>query len=51
MSVAEQSPQRAFLVTDKFGPYVMYEKERRDARVRFVTRERLQTFVDGFALE
>lgn len=51
VSVAEQSPQRAFLVTDKFGPYVMYEKERRDARVRFVTRERLQTFVDGFALE
>jgi hypothetical protein len=49
--VAEQSPQRAFLVTDKFGPFVMYEKERRDARVRFVTRERLQTFVDGFALE
>ena len=51
VSVAEQSPKRAFLVTDKFGPYMMYEKERRDARVRFVTRERLQTFVDGFALE
>ena len=41
VSVAEQSPQRAFLVTDKFGPYMMYEKERRDSRVRFVTRERL----------
>ena len=51
VSVAEVGPRRAFLVTDKFGPYVMYEKERRDARVRFVTRERIQTFVDGFALQ
>jgi hypothetical protein len=37
-------------VTDKFGPYVMYEKERRDPRCRFITRERLQVFVDSFAL-
>jgi hypothetical protein len=51
VSVAEVGPRRAFLVTDKFGPYMMYEKERRDARVRFVTRERIQTFVDGFALQ
>ena len=27
------------------------EGARRDARVRFVTRERIQTFVDGFALQ
>ncbi len=50
VSVAEEGPRRAFLVTDKFGPYVMYEKERRDPRCRFITRERLQTFVDSFAL-
>ena len=38
------------LITDKFGPYSMYERERRDKRVVFVTRERLQAFVDSFGL-
>jgi len=46
----EQSPARALLVTDKYGPYLIYEKERREPRCRFVTRERLQAFVDGFVL-
>lgn len=50
IAVARDNPNRALLVTDKFGPYVMYEKERRDPRCRFITRERLQTFVDSFAL-
>ena len=41
---------RGLLVTDKFGPFSVYEKERREPRVRFLTRERLQkvavTFID-----
>jgi hypothetical protein len=50
IAVARDNPDRALLVTDKFGPYVMYEKEKRDPRCRFITRERLQVFVDSFAL-
>jgi hypothetical protein len=41
---------RGWLVTDKFGPFSVYEKERRMPQCRFVTRERLQGVVDGFAL-
>ena len=41
---------RGLLVTDKFGPFSIYEKERREPRVRFVTRERLQRVVDSLAL-
>ena len=42
---------RALLVTDKYGPFEVYERERRDPRCRFITRERLQKFVDSMALE
>ncbi len=41
---------RALLVTDKYGPFEIYERERRDPRVRFITRERLQKFLDAMAL-
>ncbi len=40
---------KGLLFSDKFGPHLVYEKERRDARVRFITRERLQAFVDSIA--
>jgi hypothetical protein len=50
-AVAQSNPRRAMLVTDKFGPYAMYERERRDKRLVFVTRERLQGFVDSFGLQ
>ncbi len=43
--------ERALLVTDKFGPFEVYERERRDPRCRFITRERLQKFVDSMALD
>jgi len=49
-AVAERNPDRALLVTDAFGPYIVYEKERADPRCRFITRERLQAFVDSFTL-
>ena len=48
VAVAQANPSQAILVTDKFSPYAMYERERRDKRLVFVTRERLQAFVDSF---
>jgi len=41
---------RGLLITDKFGPYTIYEKERANPSCRFITRERLQAFVDSIAL-
>ncbi len=41
---------RAMLFTAKYGPYAVYEKERRNKKVTFMTRERLQTFVDSVAM-
>lgn len=51
VAVAQLKPHQAILVTDKFSPYSMYERERRDDRLVFVTRERLQAFVDSFGLQ
>ena len=51
IEVAQRNPHRALLITDKFGPYLVYEKERSDPRCRFITRERLQAFVDSFAIQ
>lgn len=50
VAVSQANPRRAILITDKFGPYGIYERERRDPRLVFVTRERLQSFVDSFDL-
>ena len=50
VGVAQSNPATAILVTDKFSPYEMYEREKRDKRLVFVTRERLQAFVDSFGL-
>jgi hypothetical protein len=47
---AQLNPSQAILVTDKFSPYSMYQRERRDKRLVFVTRERIQGFVDSFGL-
>ncbi|MDJ0960036.1 MAG: hypothetical protein QNJ88_05220 [Acidimicrobiia bacterium] len=41
---------RGMLVTEKYSPFLVYDKERREPRVRFITRERLQAFVDSFSL-
>ncbi len=41
---------RGILLSEKWAPFEIYERERRDPRVRFVTRERLQGFVDALAL-
>ncbi len=41
---------RGLLVTDKYSPFMVYERERREKRVRFMSRERLQHFVDAVAV-
>lgn len=47
----EQSKaNRGMLVSEKFGPFSIHDMERRNPRVRFVTRERLQKLVDSMAL-
>ncbi len=38
------------LVTEKYAPFEVYEWERRDRRLRFITRERLQRFLDALAI-
>ena len=50
VAFGQSRADRAMLVTEKYGPFMVYDKERREPRVRFITRERLQTFVDGFSL-
>lgn len=48
VGVTQTNPDQGVLITDKYSPYSMYERERRDKRLVFVTRERLQAFVDSF---
>jgi hypothetical protein len=52
LAVLAASPtvDKVMLVTDKFSPYAMYDREKRTDAVIFVTRERLQSFVDSFGL-
>ncbi len=46
-----QAPaSRGLLFTEKFGPFVISEKERRTGTVRFITRERFQRWVDAISL-
>jgi hypothetical protein len=47
---AGSGAERGLLFSAKYGPYLVYDKERREPRARFITRERLQSFVDGFSL-
>lgn len=41
---------RGLLLSEKWAPFEIHERERRDSRVRFVTRERLQAFADALAI-
>lgn len=47
---ASARTDRAMLLTDKYGPYLIYAKERVNPETLFVVRERLQAFVDAVAL-
>jgi hypothetical protein len=51
--LADFSTSRAnqgILVTDKYGPTRIYEIEKRQPKVRFITRERTQRLIDSMAL-
>lgn len=50
MDLARSPMKRGMLVTEKYGPFAVYSLERRDPRIRFVTRERLQKAIDALAL-
>jgi len=42
--------ERGLFVSDKYAPFGVFDREAREPRIRFLTRERLQKFVDGLAL-
>lgn len=50
LSFEQSGLDRGMLVSEKFAPFSIYDRERRDPRIRFVTRERLQKFVDSMSL-
>jgi hypothetical protein len=41
---------RALLISDKYGPFMTHDIEDKDSRIRFITRERAQAFIDSMAL-
>ena len=41
---------RGLLITEKFSPFEVYDRERREPRMRFITRERLQAFIDALSV-
>lgn len=41
---------RGMLISDRYSPFMIYEIEANQPKVRFVTRERIQRFVDSMAL-
>lgn len=51
MEFVNSGAERGLLISDKFSPFGVYEREKREPRIRFVTRERLQKFIDALSLE
>ena len=41
---------RGLLISEKYAPFEIYDRERRDGRIRFVTRERLPGFIDALSM-
>lgn len=41
---------RGMLLSEKYAPFSIHEIEARQPKVRFITRERIQRFIDGMAL-
>ncbi len=50
VGLATAGTDRGMLITEKFGPYMIYDAERRNPKCKFITRERLQDFVDSFSM-
>jgi len=47
---ARSGTDRALLVTEKYCPFEVYDRERREPRARYITRERIQQFIDALVL-
>ena len=47
---ATSGADRGMLISDKYGPFVTHDIEDKDRRIRFITRERSQAFIDSMAL-
>jgi hypothetical protein len=47
---ASSNADRGMFISDKYGPFTIYEIEANQPRVKFITRERIQRFVDSMAL-
>jgi hypothetical protein len=41
---------RGLLISDKLGPFMIHDVEAMNPRIRFVTRQRIQRFIDSIAL-
>jgi hypothetical protein len=44
------SAKRGVFVSEKYAPFMIYDIERNEPRLRFITRERLQEFIDSMAI-
>jgi hypothetical protein len=42
--------RRGVFVSEKYAPFMIYDIERNEPRLRFITRERLQEFIDSMAI-
>jgi hypothetical protein len=47
---ATSGADRALLITEKYCPYEVYDRENREPRARYITRERVQHFIDALAV-
>ena len=47
MAFANSKAGNGIYVTDRFAPFAVYDREKRESRVRFISRERIQQFVNG----
>lgn len=47
---AASQAAKGIFVSEKYGPFEIHDRERRNPRLRFLTRERLQHLVDGLAI-
>lgn len=50
VSFSSSGAERGMLITDKYGPFKVHELEANQPKIKFVTRERMQRFVDSMAL-
>lgn len=47
---ASSGADRGLLLTGKYGPFMIHDIEARQPNIRFITRERIQGFIDWMAL-